>query len=235
MSSELRIKKLRGSGGYIMASLTDEQQSKGNLGGPDLFLAPIGRLPNELISKYFCNTCEKEMKGCPEIDYESPNEEVADNLVLAERGKYSCTECGSAIAEYRQFVKPNESNEVGLAKPQQPSQQTIVSQQTQISTPTDNAKGEIKPIDGMVVYDGSGIKVGTAGQIGIDDSQSLVLTIDKNDGTSITVPWSHVKKVGEIILLNGKDDSAKPSDECPECGETNKPGSKFCEQCGSKI
>jgi hypothetical protein len=40
MSSELRLKKLRGSGGYIMASVTDEQQVKGNLGGPDLFLAP---------------------------------------------------------------------------------------------------------------------------------------------------------------------------------------------------
>ena len=81
MSSELRIKKLRGSGGYVMASLTDEQQSKGNLGGPDLFLAPIGRLPSELVSKYFCNTCEKEMEGCPEIEYENPNEEVAENLV----------------------------------------------------------------------------------------------------------------------------------------------------------
>ena len=44
MSSELRLKKLRGSGGYIMATVTDEQQVKGNLGGPDLFLAPIGRL-----------------------------------------------------------------------------------------------------------------------------------------------------------------------------------------------
>ena len=44
MSSELRLKKLRGSGGYVMASVSDEQQVKGNLGGPDLFLAPIGRL-----------------------------------------------------------------------------------------------------------------------------------------------------------------------------------------------
>ena len=44
MSSELRLKKLRGSGGYVMATVTDEQQMKGNLGGPDLFLAPIGRL-----------------------------------------------------------------------------------------------------------------------------------------------------------------------------------------------
>ena len=35
MSAELRLKKLRGSGGFIMARVTDEQQSKGNLGGPD--------------------------------------------------------------------------------------------------------------------------------------------------------------------------------------------------------
>ena len=35
MSSDLRIKKLRGSGGYVMAQVSDEQQRKGNLGGPD--------------------------------------------------------------------------------------------------------------------------------------------------------------------------------------------------------
>ena len=29
MSAELRLKKLRGSGGFVMARVTDEQQSKG--------------------------------------------------------------------------------------------------------------------------------------------------------------------------------------------------------------
>ena len=62
MSAELRLKKLRGSGGSIMARVTDEQQTKGNLGGPDLFLAPIGRLDKEKISKYTCNTCEKNLR-----------------------------------------------------------------------------------------------------------------------------------------------------------------------------
>ena len=61
MSSERRIKKLRGSGGYVMASVNDEQQMKGNLGGPDLFLAPIGRLNSEIITKHFCNTCENRI------------------------------------------------------------------------------------------------------------------------------------------------------------------------------
>ena len=35
-------KKLRGSGGYAIAKITDEEQKKGNLGGPELFLAGIG-------------------------------------------------------------------------------------------------------------------------------------------------------------------------------------------------
>ena len=34
-----------------------------NLGGPDLFLAPIGRLDANKITKHFCNTCEKEFEG----------------------------------------------------------------------------------------------------------------------------------------------------------------------------
>ena len=72
MSSELRLKKLRGSGGFIMAQVSDDQQRKGNLGGPDLFLAPIGRLDVQLISKYFCNTCEKDYEGGPKIEFENP-------------------------------------------------------------------------------------------------------------------------------------------------------------------
>ena len=121
MSSEQRIKKLRGSGGYVMASVNDDQQRKGNLGGPDLFLAPIGRLESDKITKYFCNTCEKDYEGSPKIEFENPNEEVAENLVLAERGQYMCSTCGSTIAEYRDFKKPNELGDVGLAKPMEQS------------------------------------------------------------------------------------------------------------------
>src|SRR5574338_1328742 len=122
MSTEFRLKKLRGSGGYVMASVTDQQQMKGNLGGPDLFLAPVGRLDAQKITKYFCNTCEKEFEGSPKIQYENPNEEVAENLVLAEKGQYICNSCNSTLAEYRQFSKPNEAAEVGVAKPISASQ-----------------------------------------------------------------------------------------------------------------
>ena len=130
MSSELRLKKLRGSGGYIMATVTDEQQMKGNLGGPDLFLAPIGRLDASTITKHFCNTCEKEFEGPPKIEFENPNEEVAENLILAERGQYICNSCNASIAEYRDFKKQDEAGEVGVAKPLEPQVQS-----TQPETP----------------------------------------------------------------------------------------------------
>ncbi len=121
MSAEMRTKKLRGSGGYVMASISDEQQMKGNLGGPDLFLAPMGRLDEERISKHFCNTCEKEFEGAPKIRYESPNEEVADNLILAEKGQYLCGSCDGTLAEYREFKKMDEAGEIGHAKPLEPA------------------------------------------------------------------------------------------------------------------
>ena len=116
-----------------MATVTDEQQMKGNLGGPDLFLAPIGRLDADKITKHFCNTCEKEFEGSPKIEFENPNEEVAENLILAERGQYICESCNASIAEYREFKKPNEEGEVGSAKPLDPNATTPTVEAT---TPT---------------------------------------------------------------------------------------------------
>ena len=66
---------------------------KGNLDGPDLFLAPIGRLDESKITKLFCNTCEKEFEGPPKIEFENPNDVVVENLVPAELGQYICKSC----------------------------------------------------------------------------------------------------------------------------------------------
>ena len=250
MSTELRLKKLRGSGGYVMANVTDEQQMKGNLGGPDLFLAPIGRLENSKISKHFCNTCEKEFEGAPKIEFENPNEEVAENLILAEKGQYICASCNSTIAEYRQFKKQNEAGDIGNAKPLETAQ-TVKPQTTpqtsqpapQTTTPPQSAPtqvtqtGSISSIEGLAVYDENAKKIGTAKQVGIDSNQSVVLLIIKNDGTEGSIPWNNIRKVGEVILLgspNAPTQTAQPG-KCPSCGFSNKDGSKFCEECGTKI
>ena len=240
MSSEVRLKKLRGSGGYVMATVTDEQQSKGNLGGPDLFLAPVGRLDYDKISKYYCNTCEKEYEGSPKIEYENPNETVAENLVLLEKGQYICTTCGSILAEYRNFSKPNESAAVGIAKPDfEFSQNTaattsVVQQPSYQTTSTSSSVKGFGSITGLLVYDTEARKVGVVKEIGIQpDQSSIVLVITKNDGTDVTVKWDEIRKIGEIVLLGGRliDTSLK----CSQCGYTNSQGSKFCESCGNKL
>ena len=255
MSTELRLKKLRGSGGYVMASVTDEQQMKGNLGGPDLFLAPIGRLESERISKHFCNTCEKEFEGAPKIEFENPNEEVAENLILAERGQYQCNTCNSTIAEYREFKKQDETVEIGKAKPlesiptpqpqmetSQPSsdQQVIEEPLVQQTVTKSEPVGSVSSIEGLAVYDENAIKIGNAKQVGVDSTQSVVLVITKNDGTEGSIPWNGIKKVGEIILLGNPNETTQPVQEiqlgkCPSCGFSNKEGSKFCEECGTKL
>ena len=240
MSEEVRLKKLRGSGGYVMARVTDEQQVKGNLGGPDLFLAPIGRLDDELISKHFCNTCEKEFEGPPKIEFENPNEEVAENLILAERGQYICNSCNSSIAEYREFKKSDEASEIGNAKPIEPVVESVPQQVTepviQTSQETVTQVGpvtSISSIEGKLVYDEKANKIGIAKQVGIDSTQSMVLVITKNDNTEGSIQWNSIKKVGEVILLGNPESSQLG--KCSNCGFVNKEGSKFCEDCGTKI
>jgi len=58
------------------------------------------------MQKYFCKKCESEFDGSPKIQIEeSPNEPVADGLILKERGQYTCDKCSSIIGEYRVFEK----------------------------------------------------------------------------------------------------------------------------------
>lgn len=102
-------KKLRGSGGYAIAKVSDDEQKKANLGGPELFLAGIGRLEDNRFKKYYCNKCEKEYQGGPNIEFENPNEDLGENIILIEKGEYKCKTCDYVIAQYRKF---NESNNV---------------------------------------------------------------------------------------------------------------------------
>ena len=189
LSTDLRLKKLRGSGGYVIATVDDLQQGKGNLGGPDLFLAPIGRIDTSRISKFFCNTCESEYDGAPDIKYESPNEEVAENLILAEKGQYICQTCSSTLAEYREFKKSDEAADVGAAKPIEVAD-TVASEATEVAdisiiedagSDTISAElpvpetdpesqpetGEIRSIIGMAIFDMDAAGMGTVKQIGL--------------------------------------------------------------------
>lgn len=100
---DLKEKKLRGSGGFVIALVSDDEQKKGNLGGPELFIAGIGRLGKDRILKYYCNKCEKDYSESPDIIYENPNEEVGEGVILIEKGEYKCQFCKTTISQYRKF------------------------------------------------------------------------------------------------------------------------------------
>jgi len=264
MSEDLRIKKLRGSGGFVIAQVTDEQQSKGNLGGPDLFLAPIGRLDIESIKKYTCNTCDKEYEGSPKIEYENPNEEVAENLILAERGQYLCTTCGSPIAEYREFKKPNELAEIGNANPVEVQTEIAQEALNEVQQQSDDqyhalddfreTVPEVDPIDttinaisGMSVFDENAKQIGIAKQVGVDSNNQVILVVSDNNGNDVSINWQRIKKVGEVVLLGDSLDTttststqlgsimSNPGLRCSSCNFDNRPDSKFCESCGTKF
>lgn len=112
--------KLQGSGGYIIADLTEEQAKKADLGVGKLFLAPVGKLEEQKMSKHYCKNCEDEFNNPPKIHLEeNTNEQVADNLILVERGQYTCQQCSAIIGEYRVFKKQDESSDIGNARPSQ--------------------------------------------------------------------------------------------------------------------
>jgi sporulation protein YlmC with PRC-barrel domain len=181
-----REKKLRGSGGFVYAKVTDAEQKKGNLGGPELFLAGIGRLPEERFSKYFCNKCEKEYRGSPSLKYENPNEDLGEGVILAEKGEYRCATCNNTIAQYRKFdpspissqevpspqsnitSKSNDEKIVAGIEENQIIPQTSESRKAgSLESQTDEMFFSIQSLIGMPAYDNEALLIGKVKEIGL--------------------------------------------------------------------
>ena len=104
--SDLAEKQLDGSGGWIIADITEEQVKNADLGVGKLFIAKVEKLDLEKMKKYFCKNCDSEFDGPPKIQVEeAENEAISDELILVERGQYTCHKCDSIISEYRVFAK----------------------------------------------------------------------------------------------------------------------------------
>ena len=67
----------------------------------------VTRINTAKMLKHFCKTCNAEFDGPTQIQIEEqPNEEVANGLILIERGQYTCHKCNAIIGEYRVFSQP---------------------------------------------------------------------------------------------------------------------------------
>lgn len=265
IAEDMTEKKLRGSGGYAIARVTDEEQKKGNLGGPELFLAGIGRLEEDRFVKHYCNKCEKAYEGSPALVFENPNEELGEGVTLIEKGEYKCKTCNATIAQYRKFDAPSQT-------PQQ-QQQEATNTTTHVQAPASRVEEEeespaasssssppdlavattttppptttissdsffpMQSLVGMSAYDSEAMLIGKVEQIGLRK-------VGGGGNAHITikigekeVPWDGISKIGDIILL--KTTETKPAaasgGKCSACGYQNESDAAFCAECGTKL
>jgi len=215
---DLREKKLRGSGGYVFAKITEEEQKKGNLGGPELFIAGVGRLDEDRFSKYYCSKCEREYEGSPAINFENPNEELGEGVTLIEKGEYKCRTCNNTLAQYRKFDSPTTnptkveqqpSASVQVRSPEVNNKSetpSVTLSQDSISRATSAAKTTltteagfvpIQSLIGMLAYDSEALLVGRVQEIGLRKSSegnaqiSIKIVNDDNNIGGGSVPQAN--------------------------------------------
>jgi sporulation protein YlmC with PRC-barrel domain len=255
IAEDMAEKKLRGSGGYAIARVTDDEQKKGNLGGPELFLAGIGRLEEDRFVKYYCNKCEKAYEGSPSLVFENPNEELGEGVTLIEKGEYKCKTCSATIAHYRKFdasaqtIQQQEATNISAVQApesriEEASQTspdlTVVPAATSTAT-TAITSGSFFPIHslvGMSAYDSEAMLIGKVDQIGLRKASAranahIVIKVGEKE-----VPWEDISKIGDILLL--KTTETKPSapaagGKCSACGYQNESDASFCAECGTKL
>ena len=261
IAEDMIEKKLRGSGGYAIARVTDEEQKKGNLGGPELFLAGIGRLDEDRFVKHYCNKCEKAYEGSPALVFENPNEELGEGVILIEKGEYKCKTCNATIAQYRKFNAPAQT-------PQQQEQTTTPSIQVPASSveekespsssspppPTDSIGTTtaapsptttitsdnffpMQSLVGMSAYDSEAMLIGKVEQIGlrkVGGGGNAYITIKIGEKE---VPWDGISKIGDIILVKTAETkpAAAAGGKCSACGYQNESDAAFCAECGTKL
>jgi sporulation protein YlmC with PRC-barrel domain len=257
IAEDMTEKKLRGSGGYAIARVTDEEQKKGNLGGPELFLAGIGRLEEDRFVKHYCNKCEKVYEGSPALVFENPNEELGEGVTLIEKGEYKCRACNATIAQYRKFDAPaqtpqQQQQETTSTNPVQATASKVEEEKSQASPPspsdldtttaatttvTSDSFFPMQSLVGMSAYDSEAMLIGKVEQIGLrkvggrGNAHIMMIKIGEKE-----VPWDGISKIGDIILLKTADTTpAASGGKCSACGYQNESDAAFCAECGTKL
>jgi sporulation protein YlmC with PRC-barrel domain len=253
-SNDFQDKRLRGSGGYVLARITEEEQKKGNLGGPELFLAGIGRLDENRLLKYYCNKCEEQFDGPPSIIYDNPNEDLGEGVILEEKGEYKCKKCKSTIAQYRKFRAPqtekqDQSNSSSV-EPPEIRQQTPSTRPEQSPTAVERSasgsshevstaltKGEFLPIQSLIempAYDIEAMLIGKIKEIGLrrqlnGNVQVSIMVQDQRkekEAEPTEILWPNISKIGDIVLIN----ESRLNRETDLSGKSAQP--EKCRSCG---
>jgi sporulation protein YlmC with PRC-barrel domain len=251
MAEDMAEKKLRGSGGYAIAKVSDEEQKMANLGGPELFLAGIGRLESDRFVKYFCNKCERDFEGAPTLSYENPNEDLGEGVTLAEKGEYKCRACSSIIAQYRKFNAPAQvpqatqkpkAEAVGIVSAEATASQASIAPAITETAPQRQIKDgfvSINQLVGMSAYDSEAMLVGKVEEVGLKregNRATIAVRISSDLGDKKEVYWDDISKIGNIVLLKSVGATAgAQTGKCPSCGYQNDAGASFCEECGTKL
>lgn len=258
-------KRLRGSGGYVLAKITEEEQKKGNLGGPELFLAGLGRLDENRLLKHYCNKCEEQFEGSPSIVYDSPNEDLGEGVFLEEKGEYKCKKCNSTIAQYRKFRSPQkEMLDQAEIEPPEENKGSSMEQEKLPKARERPAAGstpevysalineEFVPIQSVIempAYDTDALLIGNIKEVGLRRQKegkvevSIVVQDQRKGKTkSCEILWSNISKIGDIVLINENHPNVEAAThvkserpKCGRCGYTNENGAKYCEECGSAL
>ena len=224
-------KKLRGSGGYAIAKVSDDEQKIANLGGPELFLAGIGKLDKERFKKYYCNKCEKEYQGAPNLEFENPNEDLGENIILKEKGEYKCKTCNYTIAQYRKFDESKKEVEEGGERGTEAGIENdkldeVIETENRNESKSESSKPinqiennnydktipdvkstyvHIEKIIGMSTYDNNAHLIGKVQEIGLrkllDGNVEFSFKIKNSNNEIKEIEWNKISKIGDIIIL----------------------------------
>jgi sporulation protein YlmC with PRC-barrel domain len=236
--NDYKDKKLRGSGGFVLAKITEEEQRKGNLGGPELFLAGVGRLEENRLLKHYCNKCEEQFDGPPSIVYDNPNEDLGEGVILEEKGEYKCKKCKNTIAQYRKFRSPQ--NEKTVQDDSSSVKHEEISQRNSLTKAEESSKafqhsaagsthevhnalvnGEFLPLHSLIempAYDSEAMLIGNIKEIGlrrlkngrVDVSIMVNNQLKDKEARRSEILWSKISKIGDIVLINENRSNVEP-------------------------
>ena len=225
-------KKLRGSGGYAIAKVSDDEQKIANLGGPELFLAGIGKLDKDRFKKYYCNKCEKEYQGAPNLEFENPNEDLGENIILKEKGEYKCKNCDYIIAQYRKFDESKDNANLESKKEEEERENDrldeVLEIENRIESKSTNPINQIEnnnddkaipdvkstyvhieKIIGMSTYDNNAYLIGKVQEIGLrkllDGNVEFCFKIKNSNNEIKEIEWNKISKIGDIIIMTDQN------------------------------